>query len=214
MTAESSDNADTKEVQHLVLYSSFTYGAGMALGFLLIFLLLVSPILDWIVDLIDAQQPFVKILVGLLLFLGTVGLGGAVAGAWGALRDAIVENDITLRVMMEESAMNGIENRAGIRWLQRELEAAGKEDNLDLRFSAHKMHNKGMLVDKEFLSVGSQNFHYSAWGAPSLTEYNLATDDPQAVEEFLTEYEYWWNLALPVEDVMGQDDVLAGLRGK
>jgi phosphatidylserine/phosphatidylglycerophosphate/cardiolipin synthase-like enzyme/MFS family permease len=128
-----------------------------------------------------------------------------------ALRDAIVENDTTVRVMMEESAMNGIENRAGIRWLQSELEAAGKAQNLDLRFSAHKMHNKGMLVDKEFLSVGSQNFHYSAWGAPSLTEYNLATDDPQAVEEFLTEYEYWWNMAIPVGDIMDQDDVLAGV---
>ncbi len=100
-----------------------------------------------------------------------------------------------------------LENRAGIRWLQASLAAAGKEENLDLRFSAHKMHNKGMLIDEEFLSVGSQNFHYSAWGSPSLTEYNLATDDPEAVEEFLTEYEYWWQRAVPVEEKMKQDDV-------
>ncbi len=87
-------------------------------------------------------------------------------------------------------------------------QAQGKEENLDLRFSANKMHNKAMLVDREFLSVGSQNFHYSAWGSPSLTEYNMATDDPQAVEEFLTEYEYWWDLAIPVEDIMRQEDFL------
>ncbi len=56
-----------------------------------------------------------------------------------ALRDAILENDIQLRVMMEESAMNGMENRDGIRWLQNQLEGTGKEDNLDLRFSPIKM---------------------------------------------------------------------------
>jgi cardiolipin synthase len=122
-----------------------------------------------------------------------------------ALRDAVLENDVRIRVMMEESAMNGIENRAGILWLYNQLAAQGKEGNLDLRFSANKMHNKAMLVDEEFLSVGSQNFHYSAWGSPSLTEYNLATDDPEAVAEFLTEFEYWWEQAIPVGEIIGQN---------
>ena len=131
-----------------------------------------------------------------------------------ALRDAVLNNDVKLRVMMEESAMNGLENRAGIRWLTGQLEGTGKEDNIDLRFSGNKMHNKGVLIDKEFLSVGSQNFHFSAWGSPSLTEYNIATDDPRAVEEFLTEYEYWWDLAVPVEDIMGQQDILAKLNSQ
>jgi phosphatidylserine/phosphatidylglycerophosphate/cardiolipin synthase-like enzyme len=122
-----------------------------------------------------------------------------------ALRDAVINNDVQIRVMMEESAMNGIENRTGILWLYNQLAAVGKEENLDLRFSAHKMHNKAMLVDEEFLSVGSQNFHYSAWGSPSLTEYNLATDDPAAIEEFLTEFEFWWDQAIPVREVIGQE---------
>ncbi len=122
-----------------------------------------------------------------------------------ALRDAILEDDVHIRVMMEESAMNGIENRAGIRWFNDELAGTGKEENLEMRFSANKMHNKALLIDQEFLSVGSQNFHFSAWGSPSLTEYNIATDDPAAVEEFLTEFEYWWTLAIPVEALMGQD---------
>jgi phosphatidylserine/phosphatidylglycerophosphate/cardiolipin synthase-like enzyme len=121
-----------------------------------------------------------------------------------ALRDAVLENDVHLRVMMEESAMNGIENRTGIVWLAKQLAGTDKLDNLELRFSSNKMHNKALLVDKEFLSVGSQNFHYSAWGSPSLTEYNLATDDPEAVKEFLTEYEYWWQKAIPVREVIEQ----------
>jgi phosphatidylserine/phosphatidylglycerophosphate/cardiolipin synthase-like enzyme len=120
-----------------------------------------------------------------------------------ALRDAVINNDVHVRVMMEETAMNGVENRTGVIWLYKQLEAAGKEGNVELRFSSNKMHNKAMLVDQEFLVVGSQNFHYSAWGDPSLTEYNLATDDPGAVEQFLNEYEYWWDQAVPVREVIG-----------
>lgn len=131
-----------------------------------------------------------------------------------ALRDVILENDVQVRVMMEESAMNGMENRAGIRWLSKQVEGTGKEDNIDLRFSGNKMHNKAMLIDNNFLSVGSQNFHYSAWGSPSLTEYNIATDDPQAVKEFLAEYEYWWDQAIPVQDIMGQQDILGELNSQ
>jgi cardiolipin synthase len=120
-----------------------------------------------------------------------------------ALRDAVINNDVHVRVMMEESAMNGMENRTGVIWLYKQLEAAGKQDNVEFRFSSNKMHNKAMLVDQEFLVVGSQNFHYSAWGDPSLTEYNMATDDPGAVEQFLNEYEYWWDQAVPVGEVIG-----------
>ena len=63
-------------------------------------------------------------------------------------------------------------------------------------------------------TVGLGGAVAGAWGAPGLTEYNPGTDDPHAVEEFLTEYEYWWNLARSVENTMGHDDVLAAVRGK
>lgn len=126
-----------------------------------------------------------------------------------ALRDAILNNDVHVSVMMEESAMNGIENRTGIRWLTRQLEGTGKEGNLDLRFSGHKMHTKAVLVDEAFLFVGSQNFHYSAWGPNSLTEYNIGTDDPQAIAQFSAEFDYWWERAIPVEAIMRQEDFLA-----
>jgi len=117
-----------------------------------------------------------------------------------ALRTAVIDHDVKLRVMMEATAMNGFENRLAVRWLLGEVDAAGKLDNVDLRFNSNKMHNKGVLIDRELLSVGSQNFHWSAWGDPSLTEYNMATDDPRAVTDFLDEYEYWWNLAIPAQE--------------
>ena len=120
----------------------------------------------------------------------------------------MIDHDVKLRVLMEATAMNGFENRLAVRWLIGQAEEAGKLDNLDLRFNSNKMHNKGVLIDQELLSVGSQNFHWSAWGDPSLTEYNMATDDPRAVEGFLDEFEYWWSLAIPVEE----DNMLQELR--
>ncbi len=100
------ETPERREIQHTILFSAFAFGAGMMLGFLLIFLLLVSPILDWIVGLIDGQQPFIKILVGLLLFLGTVGLGGAVAGAWGGLALSRFSDAATDRRFMVRGALS------------------------------------------------------------------------------------------------------------
>ncbi len=63
--------------------TSLAFGAGMALGFLLIFFLLISPIIRWLVNLLDPLQLFLQLLLGLLLIFFSVGLGGAAAGAWG-----------------------------------------------------------------------------------------------------------------------------------
>ena len=62
------------------------------------------------------------------------------------------------------------------------------------------MHAKAFLVDEEMLFVGSQNFHYSAWGEAGLAEYNLATDDPRAVQTFKTMFDYYWELGIPWEE--------------
>jgi cardiolipin synthase len=62
------------------------------------------------------------------------------------------------------------------------------------------MHVKAALIDDEFLLVGSQNFHYSAWGGRgSLAEFNVGTDDPAAVAEFQQYFNYYWELATPWE---------------
>ena len=109
-----------------------------------------------------------------------------------ALLAAAVENDVKIRIMAESSAMNGLENRIAINWMQDQLVKAGKTGNVELKFYSGKMHNKGVLVDDELLIIGSQNFHWSAWDKPSLTEYNIATDDPEAIFDFLEDYEYQW----------------------
>ena len=77
--------SDANELQRPILYTALALGAGMAVGFLLTYLILISPIIDWIVGLIDPLQVPIKIVIGLFLFLGSIGLGGALAGAWGGL---------------------------------------------------------------------------------------------------------------------------------
>jgi cardiolipin synthase len=117
------------------------------------------------------------------------------------LLEAVEERDVHVRVIVESTAFNGFENRIGIEWLATELEAIGKRDNVEFKFYNGKMHDKALLIDGEFLIIGSQNFHYSAWGSPSLTEYNLATDDPEATAKFQSEFDYHWDEGIPVERV-------------
>jgi phosphatidylserine/phosphatidylglycerophosphate/cardiolipin synthase-like enzyme len=76
------------------------------------------------------------------------------------------------------------------------------------------MHDKAMLIDQEWLSVGSQNFHWSAWDTPSLTEYNIATDDPLAIAEFLIEYNHWWEQGIPAPEKMLKEDIFSAFNSE
>ncbi len=86
-----------------------------------------------------------------------------------ALLKAVNENDVKIRAIVEPSAMNGFENRMAIRWWQNELEKSGKADNIEIKFADNKMHDKSLVIDNELLIIGSQNFHWSAWGC---SEFN------------------------------------------
>ena len=114
-----------------------------------------------------------------------------------ALVTAVVENDVKVRAIVEPSAFNGFENRMGIAWLTSRLEEEGKLENLEIKFSNNKMHDKAVLIDDQLLIIGSQNFHWSAWDTPSLTEYNIATEDQEAIAEFKTEFEHQWEIGIP-----------------
>ena len=71
---------------------------------------------------------------------------------------------------------------------------------VEIKWFDGKMHDKAFLVDGEFLVVGSQNFHYSAWGAPSLTEYNISTEDSNAISDFSSEFEFQWDQGTIVDE--------------
>jgi len=117
-----------------------------------------------------------------------------------ALLESIENNHTRVRVMMENTNSNGLENRvSGLVFLE-ELERRGLDDQVELRFYDGKIHSKAILIDKELLIIGSQNLHYSAWGEKGLTEYSVSTDDPDAIAEYKALFEHKWQDAIPFEE--------------
>jgi hypothetical protein len=113
-----------------------------------------------------------------------------------ALMNAIEKNNIQTRILVSDIAWVGIENNIAIDAFEKELAARGLSDNVEIRYFEQDMHLKSALIDDELLFVGSQNFHYSAWGgAGSLAEYNLASDDPEAIRQYKEFFDYYWGRA-------------------
>jgi cardiolipin synthase len=117
-----------------------------------------------------------------------------------AIMTSVEENHTQVRVLVEKVNSNGMENRISAKEFTRELELRDLDQYVEIRFFEGRMHAKAFLVDDEVLFVGSQNFHYSAWGEEGLAEYNLATDDPRAVSTFKTMFDFYWETGIPWEE--------------
>ena len=117
-----------------------------------------------------------------------------------AILTSVEQNQTKVRVLVEKVNSNGMENRIAAKEFTRELERLGLDQFVEIRFFDGRMHAKAFLVDNEVLFVGSQNFHYSAWGEAGLAEYNLATDDPRAVSTFRSLFDYYWEKGIPWEE--------------
>ncbi|MFC1921645.1 phospholipase D-like domain-containing protein [Chloroflexota bacterium] len=117
-----------------------------------------------------------------------------------SMMNAVEQNQVTVRVIVEESNSNGMENRIAIDVFEKELANRGLEDLVEVRFFNGRVHTKSALIDQEFLIVGSQNLHYSSWGERGLLEYGVATDDPEAILQYQKMFDYYWEQAIPVEE--------------
>jgi phosphatidylserine/phosphatidylglycerophosphate/cardiolipin synthase-like enzyme/MFS family permease len=116
-----------------------------------------------------------------------------------ALLDVMERNQVHIRVLTTDVNMNGIENSVAIETFRKELARRGLSDLAEFRYYAGRMHAKAFLVDDQFMVVGSQDFHYSAWGDDrGLVEYNLATDSPAAIRDFQGAFKYYWERGKPV----------------
>jgi len=108
------------------------------------------------------------------------------------------ENGAKIRLLLKPQPTDGIETAVAYDIFTKELQNRGLSDQVEFRFFVDPIHYKTTLIDDEFLIIGSQNFHYSAFGQDEgLTEYSLGTDDPQAIEDFKRIFEYQWELAAP-----------------
>jgi phosphatidylserine/phosphatidylglycerophosphate/cardiolipin synthase-like enzyme len=117
-----------------------------------------------------------------------------------AVIDAVDQNQAKVRVIMETTNSNGLENRVGGNVLLDELDRRGLRDQVELRFYNGKVHAKSTLIDNRMLIIGSQNMHYSSWGESGLTEYSLVTNAPEAIEEYQALFETKWMQATPFEE--------------
>jgi phosphatidylserine/phosphatidylglycerophosphate/cardiolipin synthase-like enzyme len=110
--------------------------------------------------------------------------------------DALIQaaqNGAQVRLLVKPGPAEGIENNVALDALDTRLQELGIADRVEVRYFDGPVHAKGVLVDNQVLIVGSQNFHYSAYGeGAGLTEYGLAVEDQQAVEAFKDAFAYEW----------------------
>ncbi len=117
-----------------------------------------------------------------------------------SILDALEQNDAQLRLLVDLKPLKGIENAIALAILRDEVIARGLAERIEVRSFASPVHAKGTLIDDEFLIVGSQNYHWSAFGENrALAEYNLGTSDPRAVAEFQRFFDYYWRSTAPAE---------------
>jgi phosphatidylserine/phosphatidylglycerophosphate/cardiolipin synthase-like enzyme len=114
-----------------------------------------------------------------------------------ALVDA-AENGAHVRLLIQPYPSQSIENVIAMEIINKEALARGLDDRIEVRWFDDFLHAKNALIDDEFLIVGSQNMHYSAFGVPGgLAEYNLGTSDPDAIDQFKRMFEYYWSRGIP-----------------
>lgn len=99
---------------------------------------------------------------------------------------------VRLLVMPNSTSLERPGNRAGIALLRYEARRRGLERLFEVRHVNYKMHDKVIAVDRELVSVGSVNFHFSSWGPLGLNEAALITNDPAALREHRAEFESIW----------------------
>ena len=104
------------------------------------------------------------------------------------------ENGAKVRVLIKPSPFEGIENNVAIDALDQSLLELGLQDQIEIRFYEGDMHPKVALIDDKILIVGSQNFHYSAFGSGGgLNEFSFVVEDEQAVDDFSRTFEFMWD---------------------
>ena len=112
----------------------------------------------------------------------------------------VTNNGVRVKVIMENTNSNGLENRvSGVVFIE-ELERRGLGDLVELRFYNDKLHAKPTLIDDSLLIIGSQNMHYSSWSDIGLAEHSLTTNDLDAIAEYQALFESKWQETIPFEE--------------
>jgi len=118
-----------------------------------------------------------------------------------SLMDAIETHQVKIRVLFKKVPIEVVENKIAMTEFRKALAERGLSDLVEFRYFNNSVHAKAVLIDNQFLIVGSQNFHYSAFGeGAGLAEFNIGTDDPDAISKFKSFFEYHWERGTPVSE--------------
>jgi phosphatidylserine/phosphatidylglycerophosphate/cardiolipin synthase-like enzyme len=110
--------------------------------------------------------------------------------------EAAADNSASVRILVGVLPFQGTENVVAVELMRQLVEQKGLSDRVEFRFFDGLVHVKSMLIDGEFLVVGSQNLHYSAFGDGGLAEYNLGVTDPQAIDDYRRMFDHMWDQAI------------------
>ncbi len=65
------------------------------------------------------------------------------------------------------------------------------------------LHSKSALIDGEFVIIGSQNLHWSAYGEGfGLSEYSLGVGDPDAADQYRRFFDFLWDRSPSLRDTI------------
>ena len=111
--------------------------------------------------------------------------------------DGLIEaakNGAEVRLLLKMTPFLGTEALIAAQIMADELEELELLDNFELRAFPTALHAKTWLIDDKLVIIGSQNFHYTAFG-DGLAEHNLGVLDPQAAEEYKRVFDFYWDEA-------------------
>lgn len=109
---------------------------------------------------------------------------------WQAIA-AAARRGVRVRLVLAQVYPMKFEAASLVRSLQEAL--GGAAGNLEVRWAGHPMHTKAALIDGQMAVVGSANLHFSSFGPGGLSEYSLATSDPQALAGVQAVFDREWS---------------------
>ncbi|UCG23832.1 MAG: hypothetical protein JSW55_17115, partial [Chloroflexota bacterium] len=109
-----------------------------------------------------------------------------------ALMEA-ADNGAELRILLTPYPIQSVENVIAMEIFNKDAAERGLARRVEIRMLDDLLHSKSVLIDGEFVVVGSQNLHWSAFGKDNgLSEYSLGAADPGAAEQYQRFFDYLW----------------------
>ena len=153
------------------------------------------------IDLLQSQVSGTPACTLSLLAPGGCPFPGEHLAVWQAAVRAVQERGVRVRMVLDYDPTLRLETLAFLGGLWAYLTPLGLQDHIQARWSGTVggLHTKAALIDDAMLVVGSHNLQFASFGLQGLSEYSLATSDPQALGGGRRLFDFEWQRARPLE---------------